>query len=223
MPPGWLWWAGLPARRTATLRTAGVRRSTPRGDVRGDPGFTPVISPRATATRTPSATESGGAGGPPRLLRDPPPPLRNPLMSSLGQAMLINALVLFAVLEADLGPHRKVGAFRVLRPAADGGRHDRAALRQGPGHPRHRARPRSHRGRPRRPVRAGRGPPHHRLPQPAHRAPGQPRGLRLRGPVDRGHRRPGGLLLRRRALVLRRSSATGCCGIRSPGTPSPTP
>ncbi|MFI1097406.1 hypothetical protein [Streptomyces sp. NPDC020917] len=37
-------------------------------------------------------------------------------MSSLDQAMLINAAVLFAVLEADLGPHRKVSAFRVLRP-----------------------------------------------------------------------------------------------------------
>jgi hypothetical protein len=37
-------------------------------------------------------------------------------MSTLTQAMVINAAVLFAVLEADLGPHRKVGAFRILRP-----------------------------------------------------------------------------------------------------------
>ena len=37
-------------------------------------------------------------------------------MNGLTQAMLINGIVLFAVLEADLGPHRKVGAFRVLRP-----------------------------------------------------------------------------------------------------------
>lgn len=37
-------------------------------------------------------------------------------MSSLGQAMLINGLVLFAVLEADLGAHRKVGRLRILRP-----------------------------------------------------------------------------------------------------------
>jgi hypothetical protein len=35
---------------------------------------------------------------------------------SLTEALIINALVLFAVLEADLGPHRTVGAFRVLRP-----------------------------------------------------------------------------------------------------------
>ena len=35
---------------------------------------------------------------------------------SLTEALIINALVLFAVLEADLGPHRKVGTFRVLRP-----------------------------------------------------------------------------------------------------------
>ena len=37
-------------------------------------------------------------------------------MSTLDQAMLINALVLVAVLEADLGPHRKIGPFRILRP-----------------------------------------------------------------------------------------------------------
>ncbi|MCX4976777.1 hypothetical protein [Streptomyces sp. NBC_00620] len=37
-------------------------------------------------------------------------------MSTLSQAMLINGLVLFAVLEADLGSHRKVGVFRILRP-----------------------------------------------------------------------------------------------------------
>jgi hypothetical protein len=37
-------------------------------------------------------------------------------MSALNQALLINALVLVAVLEADLGPHRKLGVFRVLRP-----------------------------------------------------------------------------------------------------------
>ncbi|MEK8171602.1 hypothetical protein NKH77_25740 [Streptomyces sp. M19] len=38
------------------------------------------------------------------------------IMSTLQQAMLINAVVLIAVLEADLGPHRKIGPFRVLRP-----------------------------------------------------------------------------------------------------------
>jgi hypothetical protein len=37
-------------------------------------------------------------------------------MSTLTQAMVINVAVLLAVLEADLGPHRKIGAFRVLRP-----------------------------------------------------------------------------------------------------------
>ncbi|MFE6904166.1 hypothetical protein ACFVFJ_46505 [Streptomyces sp. NPDC057717] len=35
---------------------------------------------------------------------------------SLTEAAIINALVLFAVLEADLGPHRKVSLFRILRP-----------------------------------------------------------------------------------------------------------
>ena len=37
-------------------------------------------------------------------------------MSTTAQALLINAVVLVAVLEADLGRHRKVGAVRVLRP-----------------------------------------------------------------------------------------------------------
>jgi hypothetical protein len=37
-------------------------------------------------------------------------------VSSVGQALLINAIVLVAVLEADAGPHRKITRFRVLRP-----------------------------------------------------------------------------------------------------------
>ncbi|MCW2527987.1 MAG: hypothetical protein JWM76_2847 [Pseudonocardiales bacterium] len=37
-------------------------------------------------------------------------------MSPLAQAMVINGAVLFAVLEADLGPHRRIGWFRLLRP-----------------------------------------------------------------------------------------------------------
>jgi hypothetical protein len=37
-------------------------------------------------------------------------------MSPLTQAMIINAVVLVAVLEADLGPHRKIGRLRILRP-----------------------------------------------------------------------------------------------------------
>ena len=37
-------------------------------------------------------------------------------MSPLTQALVINAAVLVAVLEADLGPHRKIGWFRLLRP-----------------------------------------------------------------------------------------------------------
>jgi len=36
-------------------------------------------------------------------------------MSPLTEAMIINAAVLFATLEADLGPHRKIGLFRILR------------------------------------------------------------------------------------------------------------
>jgi hypothetical protein len=37
-------------------------------------------------------------------------------MSPLTQAMIINAVVLVAVLEADVGPHRKIGRLRIIRP-----------------------------------------------------------------------------------------------------------
>jgi hypothetical protein len=37
-------------------------------------------------------------------------------MSSVDQALLINVIVLFVVLEADIGPHRKIGWFRIARP-----------------------------------------------------------------------------------------------------------
>ena len=37
-------------------------------------------------------------------------------MSPLTEAMIINGVVLFAVLESDLGPHRKISRFRVIRP-----------------------------------------------------------------------------------------------------------
>ena len=37
-------------------------------------------------------------------------------MSVLGQALLINVIVLLVVLEADIGPHRKIGWFRIARP-----------------------------------------------------------------------------------------------------------
>jgi hypothetical protein len=37
-------------------------------------------------------------------------------MSPLTEALIINAVVLVATLEADLGPHRKIGKMRILRP-----------------------------------------------------------------------------------------------------------
>lgn len=37
-------------------------------------------------------------------------------MSDFGSALIINAVVLAVVLEADLGPHRKISWFRVVRP-----------------------------------------------------------------------------------------------------------
>jgi hypothetical protein len=36
-------------------------------------------------------------------------------MSPLTEAMIINVAVLFATLESDLGPHRKISLFRILR------------------------------------------------------------------------------------------------------------
>jgi len=39
------------------------------------------------------------------------------MLSELTQAMVVNGVVLGAVLEGDLGAHRKIGAFRILRPA----------------------------------------------------------------------------------------------------------
>jgi hypothetical protein len=42
-------------------------------------------------------------------------------MSGLTSAMIINAVVLAAVLEADVGPHRKVGRARILRPLLTAG------------------------------------------------------------------------------------------------------
>src|SRR5580658_10602184 len=37
-------------------------------------------------------------------------------MSPLTEALIVNGAVLIAVLEGDLGPHRKIGRFRILRP-----------------------------------------------------------------------------------------------------------
>ncbi|MFJ4674310.1 hypothetical protein [Kitasatospora sp. NPDC088783] len=42
-------------------------------------------------------------------------------MSPTAQALVVNAAVLFAILEADLGPHRRIGAFRLLRPVLAAG------------------------------------------------------------------------------------------------------
>jgi len=37
-------------------------------------------------------------------------------MSPLTEALIVNGIVLAATLEADLGPHRKIGKIRILRP-----------------------------------------------------------------------------------------------------------
>jgi hypothetical protein len=38
------------------------------------------------------------------------------MLSGLTQAMIVNGAVLFAVLEGDLGPSRRIGPLRILRP-----------------------------------------------------------------------------------------------------------
>ena len=81
------------------------------------------------------------------------------------QALIINAIVLVAVLEADLGSHRKITKIRVLRPLDPGCRH-RASLPQRPRHYRHRAHPRARSGGWGHRARAGGNGAHDGLPQP---------------------------------------------------------
>jgi hypothetical protein len=45
-----------------------------------------------------------------------PPSEQEHIMSPLTEAMIINGAVLISVLEGDLGPHRKIGRLRILRP-----------------------------------------------------------------------------------------------------------
>jgi hypothetical protein len=45
-----------------------------------------------------------------------PPSEQEHFMSPLTEAVIINGAVLISVLEGDLGPHRKIGRLRILRP-----------------------------------------------------------------------------------------------------------
>jgi hypothetical protein len=71
----------------------------------------PELSPRSDALHPPVTAVSGTSAEDQmsysRSVTD---------MSPLGQALLINVIVLFVVLEADIGPHRKIGWFRIARP-----------------------------------------------------------------------------------------------------------
>ena len=121
-------------------------------------------------------------------------------MSAITSAMIVNGAVLAAVLEADVGPHRKIGWFRIARPLltaavfipiylkgfathGNGLILEVAATIAG--------------------LLGGaaamglmRG-----LPQSPHRQGGQPGRIRLRRPVGRHHRRARRVLLRFRVLV----------------------
>jgi hypothetical protein len=46
------------------------------------------------------------------------PQVKEPVMK---EALIFNAIVLLVVLEADIGPHRKIGWFRILRPFVTSG------------------------------------------------------------------------------------------------------
>jgi hypothetical protein len=67
----------------------------------------PAASP-CSDSATAGNDESGGIGKTGR---------KEQQMSPLSEAMMINGMVLFAALEADLGPARKIGSFRIIRPA----------------------------------------------------------------------------------------------------------
>jgi hypothetical protein len=45
-------------------------------------------------------------------------PTKEHAMSPLTEALIVNGIVLAATLEADLGPHRKIGKLRIVRPLA---------------------------------------------------------------------------------------------------------
>src|SRR5487761_1056141 len=74
-------------------------RSMPEMQPRSDALHPPVTASSRTSAKTRCPTR--------RSVTD---------MSVVDQALLINAIVLFVVLEADIGPHRKIGWFRIARP-----------------------------------------------------------------------------------------------------------
>ena len=142
-------------------------------------------------------------------------------MSALDQALLINVIVLLAVLEADVGPHRKISWFRIARPLVLAGAiipiYLKSLTTHGTGlylelagdRCRHPARPDGDRA-------------HEGLPQPEDSQARQPRRLRLRHPLDRRHRGPVRVDYDL-CTGSARSSARGWPPTTSSPEPSPTP